>query len=227
MRMSSTGAAREVSAAVGHADGLVLWEIVSVVASCLIAEWVVLSFAGRSKTIAAVPIVLALGFMAFSHRERGESLRDIGFRGDNFLASCRLLLIPTVAAVVVIVAAGSFINHAQFPGQFRARYIALPLWALLQQYALNGFINRRAQAALGPGLKSIVLVAIVFALLHLPNPFLVVLTAIGGLIWAAVYQRQPNLFALALSHTLVSITLALTLSPNLTNGLRVGLKYFG
>src|SRR6267143_420366 len=127
-----------------------------------------LSPAGRSKTIAAVPIVLALGFMAFSHRERGETLHDIGFRSDNFLACCRLLLMPTVAAVVIIVVTGSFMNHAPFPGQFRARYIALPLWALLQQYALNGFINRRAQAALGTGLRSVALVAIVFALLHLP-----------------------------------------------------------
>jgi membrane protease YdiL (CAAX protease family) len=98
---------------------------------------------------------------------------------------------------------------------------------LFQQYVLNGFINRRAQLALGKGLKSIALVAVVFGLLHLPNPLLAVLTFIGGMIWATVYQRRPNLFALALSHAVVSITLALTISPNLLNSLRVGFKYFG
>src|SRR5882672_1987582 len=206
---------------------LALWEIVSVATSCLIAEWVVLSFVGRSKLIIAIPILLAFGLMAFSHVERGETLNDIGFRLDNFVASCRLLLLPTVVAVLLVVAAGWFMGHAIFAGHIGSRHLSLPLWDLLQQYALNGFINRRAQLALGKGMKSVILVAVVFALLHLPNPLLAAVTLIGGMIWAAVYQRQPNLFALALSHALVSITLAMTISPNLFNSLRVGFKYFG
>jgi membrane protease YdiL (CAAX protease family) len=211
----------------GQGIKLALWEIVSVVTSCLIAEWVALGFAGSNKLIIAIPILLALGLMAFSHRERRESLRDLGFRSDNFLDSSRLLLVPTAVALLTILALGWFTNHAIFTGHFRARFLLLPLWALFQQYALNGFINRRAQLAFGKGLRSITVVAVVFALLHLPNPLLAVATLIGGFIWGLVYQRQPNLFALALSHTVLSITLALSLPPNLLNSLRVGFKYFG
>lgn len=217
----------EASRTIERPVGLALWEIISVVTSCVIAEWVVLGFAGRNKFVIAIPILLALGLMAFSHRERGESLHDIGFRTDNFLDSCRLLLLPTAVAVLALAATGWFTSHTLFAGHFRARYISLPLWALFQQYALNGFINRRAQLAFGKGLKSIAIVAVIFALLHLPNPLLALATLIGGVIWAAVYQRQPNLFALALSHTVTSITLALSISPNLLNSLRVGFKYFG
>lgn len=206
---------------------LAVWEILSVITSCLIAEWVVISFVGRSKLITAVPVLLALGLMVFSHRGRGETLRDIGFRTDNFFPSCRLILLPTAAAVLLVVAMGWFTNHAIFASPFRARLISLPLWALFQQYALNGFINRRAQLFFGKGARSIALVALVFGLLHLPNPLLAILTLVAGLVWAFVYQRQPNLFALAISHTLASITLALSLPPNLVNSLRVGFKYFG
>jgi len=210
-----------------EAGGLARWEIASVVTSCLIAEWVVFSFAGGSKLIAAVPVLLAVGFMLMSHHERGETLRDVGFRTDNFLAACRLLLLPTAVVVALAVAVSWFSSHTIFTAPWRNRFLLLPLWALFQQYVLNGFINRRAQLALGKGTKSILLVAIVFSLLHLPNPSLATLTFLGGLVWAAAYQRQPNLFALALSHAVSSLTLALTISPKLLDSLRVGFKYFG
>ena len=208
-------------------QALALWEILSVVTSCLLVEWVVLSFVGRSKLVGAVPVLMAVAFMFYSHRERGETIKDVGFRTDNFLAACRLLILPTAIVAVLGVALSWFSSHSIFAAPWRDRFLLLPLWALFQQYVLNGFINRRAQLALGKGTKSILLVAIVFSVLHFPNPLLAILTFAGGLIWAAVYQRQPNLFALALSHAIASITLALTVSPKLLDSLRVGFKYFG
>src|SRR5688500_18986012 len=66
---------------------LALWEVVSVVVSCLMAEWVVLAFVGRSKLVLAIPITLALMLMISSHRAYGETLREIGFCWDNFAAA--------------------------------------------------------------------------------------------------------------------------------------------
>jgi len=211
----------------GVARSLPLWEIASVITSCLIAEWAVLVFVGRSKLVMAIPITLAFALMLFSHRERGETSLDLGLRTDNFLTSFRLLLLPTLLAVFLIIAFGWSTSHGSFGALWRWRFAALPLWALFQQYVLNGFINRRAQMALGAGWKSIALVAIVFSILHLPSPMLALLTLLAGAVWAFVYQRAPNLYALALSHTAVSLTLALTVSPHWLNGLRVGFKYFG
>ncbi len=204
------------------------WEIASVVISCLIAEWVVLAFAGNSKGVLAIPVTLALAFMVFSHRARGESLRDIGFRLDNFVAATRLLLLPTVLTGALMLLFVWLLRGPEFRlAPFRLRLLTFPLWALFQQYALQGFINRRAQLALGRGLKSILAVSLVFSLVHLPNPLLAGLTLIGGMLWSAVYQRTPNLFALALSHATLSLLLALSLPTNLLYNLRVGLKYFG
>jgi len=207
--------------------GLALWEVISVITSCILAEWTVVPFAAGRGFVTAFLILLALGFMIFSHWYRGENLRAIGFRLDNFVAAVRILFLPTLGAVIVILILEWSLSGSEFVLRpLRPRLLLLPVWALLQQYALQGFINRRLQMALGAGFKVTLLVGLTFGLLHLPNPLLSLLTFLGGVIWAAVYQRQPNLLALAISQSLASLTLTLAIPPNLINGLRVGFRYF-
>jgi membrane protease YdiL (CAAX protease family) len=212
---------------------LAAWEIASVVSSILIAEWSLSAVIGRSKLVSAIPIALAFVLMIGSHYLRGETLRDMGFRFDNFLRTLRLLLLPMLATAGGCLVAGWWLGaETNFLRWHAGRPIAGQLalgfgWGLVQQYVLQGFVNRRAQIVWGQRWLSILMVGIVFGGLHLPNPWLTGVTFAGGLIWAYVYQRAPNLFALAVSHSLMTWVLVSTLPDSALNHLRIGFKYFG
>ncbi len=215
---------------------LAAWEIISIASSALIAEWSVFSLAGGSKWIAAVPVSLALLFVFLSHRARHETARELGLRVDNFLKAARLLALPMLVATVVCIGAGWWLSGTVNFNLARNSSAGRPFWwmvsagvawGFLQQYVLQAFINRRAQLIWGRGVWSTLVVGGLFAALHLPNPWLTLATFAGGMVWASVYQRAPNLFALALSHGLMTWVLISTLPAAALNGLRVGFKYFG
>jgi membrane protease YdiL (CAAX protease family) len=211
---------------------LAAWELATVIVSVLVAEWVVLSVGGESRVLMLVPVGFSLAFMFYSHRQRGETARQLGFRLDNFGRAVRLLALVFIWPALALIIAGWMAGNLDLArwrgGQSILGVPALgALWGLLQQYALQGFVNRRAQAAFGAGWKSILLVAFVFAFLHFPNPWLTLATFLGGLAWAYVYQRAPNLYAAGLTHWLMTWVLVASVPPPLLNNLRVGYKFFG
>ena len=212
---------------------LAVWEIVSVASSILIAEWILSAVAGLSKLIVAVPVALAFALMFFSHRVRKETLHDLGFRFDNFVRAIFLLLLPMLAVSILLLILGwrsgeriDFLRwHSGTP--LIVQLLLGLVWGLAQQYVLQGFLNRRTTIVLGRGWPSILLTAAIFAGLHLPNAWLAVVTFTGGLIWAAVYQRVPNLFALAVSHSLMTWVVVSTVPASALHHLRIGFSYFG
>lgn len=211
---------------------LAAWEIVAASTSALAAEWVVGTLTGRGRLLLLIPVTTAVIFLILSHRVRGESARSLGWRLDNFWESARLLLPPMLVVSALLGGLGWYVGTLDFGrwegGQSIMGVPGLSLvWGPLQQYALQGFINRRAQVALGRGASSILLVALLFALFHLPNPWLMFATFAGGLLWAYVYQRAPNILAVGLSHSLMTWVMISSVPPGALHNLRVGFKYFG
>jgi len=209
------------------------WEIASVVSSIFIAEWLGSIAVDWTRIFLVVPIGLAFVLSISSHRLRGERVRDLGFRSDNFFRAAALLTLPMiVTAIVCLTIAWWTGERIDFLRWHVSRPLAAQLmlgfaWGFVQQYMLQSLVNRRAQIIWGKGWPSVLVVAAIFAGLHLPNPALVVATFAGGVIWAAVYQRAPNIFALAISHSLMTWIVVSTLPASALHHLRIGFKYFG
>jgi len=148
---------------------------------------------------------------------------------DNFAHALLLLGPPMFFSMLVLAFLGYRFGSLGMPtsvGWHHVRnYLWLFWWGLLQEYALQAIVNRQAQILWGKGLRSIFIVAVIFAALHLPNTVLMLATLAGGLIWAYVYQHAPNLFALALSHSAMTVALIWALPPSLLHSLRVGASY--
>jgi len=61
---------------------------------------------------------------------------------------------------------------------------------------------------------------------HLPNLTLALLVLIAAIVWAWVYERAPNLWALGLSHGLLSLVLMHSLPLRFLHSMSVGYKHF-
>jgi membrane protease YdiL (CAAX protease family) len=73
--------------------------------------------------------------------------------------------------------------------------------------------------------RGIVLAAVLFGAIHLPNPFLAPVTAVAALVWCRIYDRYPNLIPLALSHGLGTLAVRYAFDDAITGRLRIGASY--
>lgn len=174
---------------------------------------------GRSVPIMVVLLLAAARQMAVGGRW--------GLDRRALLPASRLALFVTVP-VVLLACAVLIFTHKSF--LLSGRQLALTLaflfiWALGQQFALQTVLLEEGLQALNTGPKAGLLAAGLFALLHLPNPFLTVATFAGGLLWCEIYRRHPNLLPLAASHAICSMALMTAFSREVTGGMRVGYSY--
>jgi len=180
------------------------------------------SFPGANPVFAAI----LLAILVYAHRQAGEGFREIGFRWDTFAATGRLLLPVMLIGGTLIIAAALALDGMQSPPWQNAlrRTAVFVALGIVQQYLLVGFFFGRVECITSPRLAP-VLTALIFALLHLPNVFLMVVTFVAGIIACLVYRRSPNLWANGLAHGLLSVSLYYALPRSVTGGLRVGAEY--
>ena len=111
-----------------------------------------------------------------------RTARMLGLRLDNFLSVIRRLALPLGVFILAMIAVGWAAGTLRFGTKFYSMLLTVPLWALLQQYMLLAFANHRLRVLTGG--RSAAATALMFSLLHFPNPILMIVCAAGGYIWA-------------------------------------------
>lgn len=154
------------------------------------------------------------------HRDRAS---DLGLRVDNLRRSGRQVGAATLLCSLVIVAVShafgwrSTMNLGALLGALG--YVG---WSFSQQYALQAFVHRRLRESLRCSRRAALASALLFGLVHLPNPLLTVTVTIAGYIWCRVFERTPNLFALAVSHAWLATLLMTSVPEKVHHIMRVG-----
>lgn len=179
-------------------------------------------FPGHFAVVVAAFLVLGLG----SHIRRGETLHDLGFRLDNLRRAGIQALIYVGPLVLAPFLIGVSLDTLRPTDHWLFALAARIPWGLLQQYGLLCFFYRRLREVLPGVWPPMLSAASLFALFHLPNPFLTAFTLGAGVLSCWLYRRVPNVWALGIAHGLVSFSLTTSLPLGITVGLRVGPGFF-
>ncbi len=99
------------------------------------------------------------------------------------------------------------------------------VWAFAQQFLAQSFFFLHFEYLLRSGRRAVVATALLFSSAHIPNPVLVPVTLVGGLILSELFRRNRTLYALAVAHAVVALCLAISVPEAILHDMRVGIGY--
>jgi len=164
-----------------------------------------------------------LGLMLVSHILRREGAVGLGFRTAN-LRGCLEEFAPVLALLALSMLAFSAVFETTRPIGPDAVFLAwaayLP-WGLFQQYVLNGYFLTRFDAVLAPA-RSSLLAAVLFACVHLPNWFLMLVAFPGAWASTIIYRKTRNLYFLGIAHATIGVLLLVVVPDSVSHHLKIG-----
>jgi membrane protease YdiL (CAAX protease family) len=191
---------------------------VSVLTCILVYVWLIEPNVTRSAVLIPAAVVVILTTW---HDLR---YRDWGFSWPALAPGLWRALVVTFAAVFLIVGAGVALGTLHDRRDFLGSLAPLVLWGGAQQWVLQTLVLREAQRASSRA-KGIVIAAVLFGVVHLPNPLLTSVTGAAALVWCWLYDRHPNIVPLALSHGLGTLALRYAFDEAIIGRLRIGAAY--
>ncbi|HEV8130789.1 MAG TPA: hypothetical protein VGQ81_06030 [Acidobacteriota bacterium] len=160
------------------------------------------------------------GVLVFSFYFHRDTPAKVGLRVDNVNRALRNSL-PWLLAAILCVTALALWRRAEIRVEHaRDIWLYFP-WGLAQQYFLQAFLRPRMKDAAGRRFGGL-LAASIFALLHLPNLWLVAAAWIGAAVSIFLFEQVANVWVLGAEHALVAITLLLFFKYSLLGQFAIG-----
>ena len=196
------------------------WQILSVYVSLEAALWT----AGVVQVVAiALTAAFATAWTLSERRPAGE----LGF--DPRAIRRGWWIVPIGAALGGLALLGGWRWHTlRLPPDSPLVYGGILLyliWALIQQFLLQSVFFLRLEQLLGSGRRAVDAAALLFASGHIPNPVLVPVTLIGGLILSELFRRYRTLYLLAVAQALLALSLSISVPETALHDMRVGIGY--
>jgi hypothetical protein len=172
-----------------------------------------------------VPVALPAGVLLAATILNNVVSGEWGLSPRALLLASRAAVYFTVPAVLAVLGVGAAIGTIHDRTDFLGNFAELIPWGAAQQWMLQTVVLREVRRRLPPR-AAIVAAAVLFALVHSPNVFLMLMTGIGALGWCAIYSRYPNFLPLAVSHALATLALLYAFDDDITGRLRIGGSYW-
>ncbi len=172
---------------------------------------------------------LILAYIILSVWRRRDSLYKLGLRPSRDLGALRWVALGVFLAGAPILAYGAFRGQVRFmlpDGMAILQFFGYAWWCMLQQFALQSFMHNRLLDASRNRHFSALMLGVIFASLHLPNPVLTIATFFGGIAMGEVFARYRNIYLLALGQAIVSTAIFVSFPDAWHHRLRVGPGYF-
>jgi membrane protease YdiL (CAAX protease family) len=165
----------------------------------------------------------ALWYIAWQLWQAASNVRSLGleFSGlmrESWLMGATLALAGAVLATAYFSGSLHRLWGLQHPWYAVVGYVC---WAFVQEFMLQCFCLRMLRALVSR-VSALLLSGVVFAVAHLPNPSLTLVTFFAGIVFTAIYARKRNLYVVALIHAVLGLTLAVSAPDTWFHGLRVG-----
>jgi hypothetical protein len=134
--------------------------------------------------IAAIPM---LALCVGSGKFHGDTRERIGLPWSNTGRALKLLL-PWAAPLIIGLFIVGWPKRTQVEWNVWFSIAGYPVWGFVQEYALLGFIANRLEDGLPE--KKILLPwinGLLFGMIHYPNPVLMAVTFVGGVVFKTIY----------------------------------------
>ncbi len=152
---------------------------------------------------------LMVGICIFSNWFHGDTQEKIGLAKENFIPNLKLVAPVTLVCLIPIIIPGW--GKKPLEGwDFWFAALGYPIWGFAQEYALLGFVANRLEEGLPSHPRLVPWInGFLFSMTHLPNPLLISLTFILGVLFTHIFFKKRHLIPLALAHALFGVGLSI------------------